>query len=138
MNDPEKLPAPGPSARPPEAMTEASGSLTPDDPDGAFVPAERREISDPGAARDVTAAAHRRREARRAAGHDDPGSLMPRGDDMPPNDRDGGYGSEHGLSGDDPAYAEEEHLPRAPAMPPMGGEPRIGGDEKLDPGADRF
>lgn len=121
------------------AMTEATGSLTPDDGDEAFVPAETREVTDPGAARDLTAAGHRRREERRASGPDDPGSLIPRGEQMPPNDRDGGYGSEHGLAGDDPAYLEQ---PRLPQDPNAGGRPRgetsVGGDETREPADDRF
>lgn len=92
------------------AMTEATGHLTPDDPDHPFVPAETRELTDPAAARRLTAAAHRRREARRGEARDDPGRLIPKGEATAPNDRDGGYGSEHGLAGNDPAYRQEDHL----------------------------
>ena len=140
MSD-ERFPAPRPSNEPLDGMTGATGNLTPDDADDAFVPAERREIDDPGAARDMTAAAHRRREARRATTDDDPGSLIARRDDLPPNDRDGGYGSEHGLSGEDPAYLEETRLPQpsrpAPSTPPTRGS-RMGADEKHAPEDDRF
>src|SRR5688500_17162917 len=69
-------------------MTGATGDLTPDDEDEAFVPAERREISDPDHQGDVTAA-----HGRAAPAHDGGGAP-----------RDGGTGSGHGLSGADPAY----------------------------------
>ncbi len=114
------------------AMTGATGSLTPDDADEEFVPAETREMSDAAAARDITAAAHRRRLARNAEGPDDPGHLRALGERTAPNDRDGGYGSEHGLAGDDPAYREEVHLPPA-SRPGAGGPTRIGGDEVHSP-----
>ncbi len=137
MDEREAFPAPRPENRPLEGMTGASGDLTPDDPDEAFVPAERREIDDPGAARELTAASHQRRRERRAVVEDDPGSLIPRGDDMPPNDRDGGYGSEHGLSSDDPAYAHETRLPEMPAGTPPRRRPEMGSD-KVSEGEDRF
>ncbi len=113
------------------ALTGATGNLTPDDADEEFVPAETREMSDATAARDVTASAHRRREARNADRTDEPGRLRDRDDRTAPNDRDGGYGSESGLAGDDPAYREDAHLP--PPGKPAGGETRIGGDEVHSP-----
>ena len=119
------------------AMTGATGSLTPDDADEAFVPAETREISDAAAARDVTAAAHRRREARNADRTDEPGRLRERDDRTAPNDRDGGYGSETGLAGDDPAYREEAHLPPIKRPGPEG-PTRIGGDEVRSPEDEHF
>ncbi len=137
MSD-ERFPAPRPSNEPLDGMTGATGNLTPDDADDAFVPAERREAEDPETARHLTAASHRRREARRAMSDDDPGSLIPRRDDVPPNDRDGGYGSEHGLSGDDPAYLEQTHLPQPSQEVQPGREPRLGADEEHQPEEDRF
>jgi hypothetical protein len=114
------------------ALTGATGNLTPDDAEDAFVPAETRELTDAAAARDVTAAAHRRREARNADRTDEPGRLLERGERTAPNDRDGGYGSEAGLAGDDPAYREDAHLP--PEQKPAGsGATRIGGDEVHSP-----
>jgi hypothetical protein len=119
------------------AMTGATGNLTPDDADDEFVPAETREMTDATAAHDVTAAAHRRREARNADRSDEPGRLREREDRTAPNDRDGGYGSERGLAGDDPAYREETHLP--PAAPPERDRPtRIGGDEVRSPEDEHF
>ena len=118
-------------------MTGATGSLTPDDPDDEFIPAETREMGDAAAARDVTAAAHRRREARNAEREDEPGRLRELEDRTAPNDRDGGYGSESGLAGDDPAYREETHLPPT-SRPGTGGATRIGGDEVRSPKEEHF
>ena len=121
------------------AMTDASGSLTPEDPDDEFVPAETRELSAPGASRGLTAAAHQRREVRRGESADEPGSLVPRDEATAPNDRDGGYGSEHGLAANDPAYRVEEHLPEQASRPPApGGEATMGGDARRDPEDERF
>ena len=114
-------------------MTGATGSLTPDNEDDEFVPAETREMTDAAGARDITAAAHRRREARRGRRPDEPGRLLEREERTAPNDRDGGYGSERGLASDDPAYREEAHLPPAASRPEPGGGTRIGGDEVRSP-----
>jgi hypothetical protein len=115
-------------------MTGATGNLTSDNADEDFVPAETRELTDPAAARHLTATAHRRADARRIEGAE-PGQLLERGDETAPNDRDGGYGSARGLGADDPAYRLEEHA--APAEPTPrareGGEPVLGGDERRDP-----
>lgn len=120
-------------------MTEATGDLTPDDARDAFIPAERREISDPRASRGVTASAHGRREGRRGREPDDPGNLIARNERVPPNDRDGGYGSQHGLSGDDPAYLEQTELPAAGTGSPNPRQgTRDGVDERSDPREDRF
>jgi hypothetical protein len=133
MNDRDpRFPAPPSGDEGAGAMTGATGNLTPDGEDDEFVPAETREMSDAAAGRDVTAAAHRRREARSADRTDEPGRLIERGEQTAANDRDGGYGSESGLSGDDPAYREELHMPRA-EKPEPGGPTRIGGDEVHSP-----
>lgn len=70
-NEPEE-PRPEP---PPEsgAMTGATGSLTPESSDEAFVPAELREMADPGHHRDVAASQPREPagEVRPAIGNDD-------------------------------------------------------------------
>lgn len=100
------------------ALTGATGSLTPDDPDDAFVPAETREMSDPEAARDITAASHRRREAR---AEDEALSGSPIG-----------YGSTMGLSEADSAYREEKHLPD-PRRETGPRETIIGGDVVRSP-----
>jgi hypothetical protein len=133
MEDRERFPARPNGDEELGALTGATGSLTPDDPDGEFVPAETREVSDAEAARDITAAAHRRREQRTAGAPDEPGSLRAREERTAPNDRDGGYGSEHGLAGDDPAYREEEHLPSTGAAKGSEHGPRLGGDEARAP-----
>jgi hypothetical protein len=137
VTDRQRVPAPPSSTEELGGLTGATGSLTPDDPDGEFVPAETREMTDADAARDITAAAHRRREDRAAGASDEPGSLRALGERTAPNDRDGGYGSEHGLAADDPAYREEEHLPppRSDGSGSAGtpGTTRIGGDEVRSP-----
>lgn len=136
MNRDESFPAPPGPRDPAGGMTGATGNLSPDDPEGEFIPAERREVDTPEGAGQVTAAAHRRHASRAAAEADVPGRLIERGAETGPNDRDGGYGSEHGLASRDPAYRVEEHLP--PPTPSAGvsqgadaagGEPRLGGDE---------
>jgi hypothetical protein len=133
VNDRDRFPAPPNDDEELGALTGATGSLTPDDPDGAFVPAETREVSDAEAARDIPAAAHRRREQRAREAPDEPGSLRVREERTAPNDRDGGYGSEHGLAGDDPAYREEEHLPpRSGSHAPVT-ETQLGGDSARAP-----
>jgi hypothetical protein len=117
-------------------MTGATGSLTPSESEveDEFVPAETREMSDPRTARQLTAAAHRRAETRRAEESDQPGSLIERGDATAPNARDGGYGSEKGLAADDPAYRMEERAIPAPnERSPQPPEPILGGDERHDP-----
>ena len=120
-------------------LTGATGDLTPATPDEAFVPAETREMSDPEAAHHVTLVSHARAEARRAQQPDQPGRLIPRGAATAPNDRDGGYGSEHGLAADDPAYREETL-----GTPPTGGpapgrdRTRLGGDELHDAEEEHF
>jgi carbon monoxide dehydrogenase subunit G len=116
------------------------GRLTPSEsePEDEFVPAETREISDPRAARQLTGAAHRRAETRRAEVTDEPGSLIERGDATAPNARDGGYGSEMGLAADDPAYRMEERAMPAPGEMPQPPEPILGGDERHDPEDEHF
>jgi hypothetical protein len=114
-------------------MTGATGNLTSDNAAEEFVPAETRELTDPTAARRLTATAHERAEARRREGSD-PGQLLERGDQIAPNDRDGGYGSSSGLSADDPAYRLEEHAaPADPRPSSRGGDTVLGGDERREP-----
>ncbi len=137
MNDRDpRFPAPPSGDEGAGAMTGATGNLTPDGEDDEFVPAETREMSDAAAGRDVTAAAHRRREARSADRTDEPGRLIERGEQTAANDRDGGYGSEHGLASDDPAYHMEPGAPPASSdEPPPEARPRetrIGGDHVTD------
>ena len=110
-------------------LTGATGDLTPDDAEQAFVPGERREIE--GA--DSRAAVTYRQGTAAPSQHGEVGD--PAGDqvDGGPADmaqRESGYGSEHGLSPDDPAYRMEVHPPAAPAeRSDREPEPRIGGDE---------
>jgi len=115
-------------------LTGATGSLTPSEsePEDEFVPAETREISDPHAARRITAETYRRAEER-GAHQTDPAGPSATEAQMPQEMRSGGYGSGDGLSEDDPAYRMEER-----ALPPKGEQPRtrgpvLGGDERHDP-----
>ena len=119
-------------------MTGATGNLTSDSADEDFIPAERRELTAPSAARQLTATVHRRAEGRRADGRRaegaEPGQLLERGDETAPNDRDGAYGSAKGLGAEDPAYRLEEHaIPAASRPRTRGGETVLGGDEQRDP-----
>jgi hypothetical protein len=116
------------------ALTGATGDLTPDDTDRAFVPGERREIEDAGSRGDVTY----RQGAGAPAQHGEVGD--PAGEDVEggPTEmaqRESGYGSEHGLAPNDPAYRMEVHPPAHPDASDMHApptEPRIGGDEATD------
>ena len=83
-------------------MTGATGDLTPDDAAGEFIPAERREISDPEHQAEVTAG-HGRGAPAQHGEFGVPGESHASGGAP----RDGGTGSEHGLSGVDPAYRME-------------------------------
>jgi hypothetical protein len=119
-------------------LTGATGNLTSDNADEEFIPAETRELTDPSAARQLTAGTHRRAEQRRTEDAE-PGQLLERGDQTAPNDRDGGYGSAKGLGADDPAYRLEEHA--APARPRPRrphGDTVLGGDEQRDPEAEHL
>ena len=118
-------------------LTGATGSLTPCDPDDEFVPAETREISDPHAARRITADAHRRADDRGAGSPDHPEGPDQVRDDRPQATRSGGYGSGSGLSTEDPAYRIEER-----AVPPpdkeTSGDTVLGGDTRSDPEDEHF
>jgi len=76
---------------------------------------------------------------------DDPGSLGERPlEEIGPNERDGGYGSEHGLAPNDPAYAFDERPSgeRPTASDPLalqeGRGTRLGGDERHAPEDEHF
>ena len=127
-----ELPTPEPGEG---AMTGATGSLTPDSATDEFVPAERREISDPEHLRDVTVT-QRREGDRRHPGVGDPEDQPVRGPTELAN-LDAGYGSEHGLRRDDPAYRMEHHPSASEAAaevePERRRQPRSGdGDEFSD------
>lgn len=116
-------------------LTGATGDLTPDDTDAAFEPGERREFGDPALQAEMTAA----QGARADAQHGDIGRPedLPVGGPTNLADRDAGYGSEHGLDPDDPAYRMESHPPAAAAPADRGDtsderSPRLGGDELLE------
>lgn len=109
-------------------LTGASGDLVPDDPDAAFVPGERREMSDPRRQADVTESQSRRAESQ--AGEVGDPEAQPEGGRTNLATRDMGYASEHGLAPDDPAYRMQfrESAPR-PAEPAAEERPRAGGDD---------
>ena len=114
-------------------LTGATGNLTPSDPDDEFVPAETREISDPNAARRITAETYRRGEGR-GARQTDPTGPPVTDDRKPQQTRGGGYGTGGGLSEEDPAYRMEERaLPAGDEQVEPGAGPILGGDERHDP-----
>jgi hypothetical protein len=125
------------------AMTESTGSLTPDRADEEFVPAETAGINDPGRTHDLIVSARRRRQ-HHTGRPDRPGELMDAGTEMPPNDRDGGYGSQHGLAGGDPAYRVEERPVEPSEAEPVAQEDEptagsdLGGDEQRAPEEEHF
>jgi hypothetical protein len=114
-------------------MTGATGDLVPDSSDEAFVPGERRETSGTEAQASVT---HHQAAAAPAQLGDvgDPSEQRHGG---PTNlaERESGYGSEHGLAPDDPAYRMEIHPPADVVDDERDArqrETRIGGDELTD------
>ena len=111
------------------AMTGATGDLTPDQIQDDLVTGERREIED-----SITQAAVTESQAAMAPAQSGatgvPGSQA---DDEGPTElgtRDAGYGSEHGLAPNDPAYRMERRPPSvlADERGPQS-DTRIGGDE---------
>ena len=113
------------------ALTCATGNLTPEGSREPFVPAERREVADPEVQADVTV----RQGANAPAQSGDvgePGSERPEDGLTELATRESGYGSESGLSPNDPAYRMESRPGRRsePTHPDASdGETRIGGDE---------
>jgi hypothetical protein len=109
-------------------LTGATGDLTPDATDQAFEPGERREVE----GSDRAQVTHRQASTAPAQQGEigEPGDASSEG---PTNlaERESGYGSERGLSPEDPAYRMEIH---PPAAADDGGEQgtRIGGDERSD------
>ena len=117
-------------------MTGATGDLTPDDTDRAFDPGERREVEDPAHHADLTRAQGASAPSQQGEiGHPE---RLPEGDPTNMATRDDGYGSEHGLSPEDPAYRMELHdSPTPPTERDRTRETRIGGDD-LSEGEERF
>lgn len=108
-------------------MTGATGDLTPDEIQRDFEPGEWREASDPTHHADVTRAQAAAAPAQRGE-TGDPGGELEVGGPTNMATRESGYGSEHGLSPDDPAYRMEAR-PESSGGKPGAGAPRIGGDE---------
>jgi hypothetical protein len=113
-------------------LTGATGDLTPDESEGAFVPGERREVED----RDTRATVTFRQAASAPAQNGDIGDPAGEQVDRGPTElaeRESGYGSVHGLAPDDPAYRMEVNPPAAPEERGVqAAEPRIGGDRRSD------
>jgi hypothetical protein len=116
-------------------MTGATGDLTPAASDEPFVPAERREQAGEHGQGSVTY--HQGMGASAQQGDiGEPGTERP---DHAALNREAGYGSQHGLSPEDPAYQMEVQPPADAAdddrRQPRGGEPgepRAGGDDVSD------
>jgi len=111
-------------------LTGATGDLTPDTIQRDFEPGEFREVSDPARQADVTHAQAARAPAQSGEAGS-PGADRP--DDGPTElaTRESGYGSEHGLSPDDPAYRMERRPRPEPERDPARGQ-RDGGDDRTD------
>jgi hypothetical protein len=111
-------------------MTGATGDLTPDEIQRDFEPGEWREASDPALHADVTRAQAAGAPAQRGE-IGNPGGEREVGGPTNMATRESGYGSEHGLSPEDPAYRMEVRT-EPMSEPPKPREPRIGGDERSD------
>jgi hypothetical protein len=109
-------------------MTGATGDLTPDEIQRDFTPGEWREAADPVHHADVT-----RTQAASAPAQSgevgEPGAEAAEGGPTELAGRESGYGSEHGLSPQDPAYRMEVRPEQRSEEGPEPRAPRIGGDE---------
>ena len=110
------------------ALTGATGDLTPDTTDDAFVPGERREIAEAETRGAVTAEQGARAPAQ-SGEVGEPGADRPERGPTNLAERESGYGSEHGLSPTDPAYRMELHPTGSSTADDPSGPTRIGGDE---------
>jgi hypothetical protein len=139
------------ATRPPEGpggeigeggMTGATGELTPESSQVAFIPAERREASSADHQADVTAAFNREgaRLVEEEAGA--PAETDPADDPA----RAGRPDAPRGLPAHDPAFRMERHPSASEAEEAAGrrprqgpeGEPRLGGDVQRDPEGEHF
>jgi len=108
-------------------LTGATGDLTLDTTARPFVPAERREMENSQAEVTVSPA---RRSAQELSSEDGP---LVAGDVTELAQADGGYGSERGMSGDDPAYRMEQRIvTESTESSAEGEEVRSGVDEITD------
>lgn len=108
-------------------LTGETGDLTPDDPNAEFVPAERREVSGDHAQGAVTRERAQSAPAQRGVVGEP--EEHPTGGPTNLATRDTGYGSEHGLAPDDPAYRMEARPPAPGTEGDPGEEPVAGGDD---------
>jgi hypothetical protein len=113
-------------------MTGATGDLTPDEIQRDFEPGEWREAADPTHHADVTRSQAAAAPAQRGE-VGEPGGDLESGGPTNMATLESGYGSEHGLSPEDPAYRMETR-PETDAGKPHAGsrQPRIGGDNLAD------
>lgn len=111
-------------------LTGATGDLTPDAPDQAFVPGERDEVAGPVRAQ-VT---YRQGSAAPAQRGDigEPGQEASEIGLTNLAERESGYASEHGLSPTDPAYAMDVHPPAGSQEESPQPETSIGGDHRTE------
>ena len=121
-------------------MTGATGELTPESSQDAFVPAERREASSADHQADVTATFNREgarlvEEGADAVGEPDPA-----------DDAAGRSEAPRGLPSHDPAFRMERHPSASETeeaggdrqRPDAEGDPRLGGDVQRDPKEEHF
>lgn len=111
-------------------MTGATGDLTPDSAEDAFVPGELREVADPEEQARMT-----REQGAHAPSYQgeigDP-EAQPLRSPTDLANRDEGYGSTHGLPADDPAYRMEGHGFEPGRSRERTDRTIIGGDELTD------
>jgi hypothetical protein len=113
-------------------MTGATGDLTPAEIQRDFEPGEWREASDPEHQGDVTRS-HASHSPSQRGNVGRPGSRAAEEGPTELATRESGYGSEHGLSPEDPAYRmEAKPQPSADTGEDTAREreSRIGGDER--------
>jgi hypothetical protein len=111
-------------------LTGATGDLTPDTIQSDFEPGELREVSNPAHQADVTQAQAARAPAQ-TGNVGSPDDDRREGGPTELATRESGYGADHGLSPEDPAYRMERR-PRPKAEQDPGRATRDGGDQRTD------
>lgn len=113
-------------------LTGATGDLTPDESQRDLEPGEWREVADPVHHADVTRSQGSAAPSQRGD-VGDPGGELEVGGPTNMATRESGYGSEHGLSPEDPAYRMEVRPEiDAKTMDADAHGPRVGGDDLSD------
>lgn len=111
-------------------MTGATGDLTPDTTDDAFVPGELREVADPEEHARLTREQGAHAPSQQGEIGEPEAQPMRRPTDLA--GRNEGYGSTHGLRADDPAYRMEGHGFEPGRRRDHTDQTVIGGDELTD------